>query len=225
MEFKIASLREQLSENELAVHKAYTRKQVLIAAERFALAEENANRLLNRPGQSADARLRALEQNIVEREIVAYGVTNAAKVQPDHLKFVDSALRLRLEALSLDELRELLQTINDVAAEIISLISKSEASEELVSMQLTSSKADLQSWKRKAAEAAAEDRPLLVKQAEVNQLECEVKIAKQIRQLKEERNKLADLRLLEMKLAKRKDEILMRIADLQVGDMDFSPGE
>lgn len=225
LEFKIASLREQLSENELAVQKAYTRKQVLIAADKFALAEENANRLLNRPGESTDARLRAMEQKIVEREIVAYGVTNAAKVQQDHLKFVDSALRLQLESLSLDELLELLQTINDVAAEISFFISESEATEELVSMQLRSSEADLQSWKHKAAEAAAEDRQLLIKQAEVNQLECEVQIAKQIRQLKEERNKLADLRLLEMKLAKRKDEILMKIADVQGGDMDFSPGE
>lgn len=225
LEFKIASLREQLSENELAVQKAYTRKQVLIANEKFALAAENVNRLLNRPGQSTDARLRVFEQKIVEREIAAYGVTNAAKVQQDHLRFVDSALRLQLESLSPDELLELLRTINDVAGEISSFIFEREAREELVSMQLASSEAELQSWKRKAADAAAEDRPLLVKQAEVNQFECEVQIAKQKSRLEESRSKLADLKLLEMKLSIRKGEILMRIADLEAKDTDFSPGE
>ncbi|PZM84365.1 MAG: hypothetical protein DKT66_06935 [Candidatus Melainabacteria bacterium] len=225
LEFKIASLREQLSEKELAVQKAYTRKQVLIASDKFALAAENANRILNRPGVSTDARLRVFEQKIVEREIAAYGVTNAAKVRQDHLKFVESALRLHLDSLSLDELLELLSTINDVAGEISSFISEIEASEELVSMQLASSEADLQSWKRKAAEAAAEGRTLLVKQAEVNQFECEVQIGKQRLRLEELRSKLADLNILEMKLSKRKSDILMKIADLEAKDADFSPGE
>ncbi len=226
VEFKIASLRFELEEKELGVMRAYSRKQVVIAKDKADNATEKARKILDLvEAQHAENPLLKMELKVRAREASADAGLGSAVSQQALSTFVEAVFRLHIESMPLENLQKLIQPINDVVGEVTSLVLYREAIEEVLSMQMRSSEADLQSWKHKAAEAAAEDRQLLIKQAEVNQLECEVQIAKQIRQLKEERNKLADLRLLEMKLAKRKDEILMKIADLQGGDMDFSPGE
>lgn len=226
VEFKIASLRFELEEKELGVMRAYSRKQVVIAKDKADYATEKARKILELvEAQHAENPLLKMELKVRAREASANAGPGSAASQQDLSTFVEAISRLQIESMPLENIQKLIQPINDVVGEVTSLVLDREAIEELLSMQVSSSKADLQSWKRKAAEAAAEDRPLLVKQAEVNQLECEVQIAKQERQLEEARSKLADLKLLEMKLSKRKGEILMRIADLEPRDMDFSPGE
>lgn len=224
-EFKVASLRIKLSDLEAAVQKAHTRKQITIASEKAALATSNAYKLLERTGGSVDEKIRKLESKIIENEVSAYGETYVAKFQPNYSDFVESVGRLQIESLNSDELKELLQTINEVINEISSFIFEREANEELIAKQLASSEADFQLWKINARQAEADGKPILVKQAEVNQFDCQVQIAKHKHRIAESKAKTAELKLFEMKLSVRKGDILVRTAESVINELDFSPDD
>lgn len=225
LEFQLVALRLELSDKEAAVQKAYTRMQVEISAAKADYACKIAQRIFENTEGTTDARIRKLEAIVMQHEVEAYSKSYIAVSEPGHSNFVDSILQLPIGALNLDELRELLEATSAVSVEISSSVIGQDSYLELLRMQLAAAEAELDSWKRKVVDAAAENKPLLVKQAEVNQLEREVQIGKLRLQLKESSNKSAEVKLLEMKLSKRKGEILMRIADLESEDMDFSPGE
>ena len=226
LEYTLDSLRQRLTDLEAEVQKAYTRKQVLIARDKAAIATENAYKILAATDKSAIDVIQRMELKVKQNEAQAYGATFITLASVRHYQeFVDSVCKLPFATLNVDELEEVTQAIVEVIGDIKETTLETAAAEELLSVQLDSADEDYRYWVKRAAAAEQDGMSIPKKEAEVNLFDCEVRVQKAKLQLEEARKITTELKQMEMKLHNKKREINVRLTSFESENADPAPGE
>jgi hypothetical protein len=130
---KLQSLKYELEEKEAAVQSAYTSKQVQIATNKADAATKNLKRLL--ANDPTAAVIRRMEEKVVKREVQAYAIYF---LEDHHVSFPSVAKaieRLSIDKLELEELKALLEALDEAASELHSLAQSAVAYERILRSQ------------------------------------------------------------------------------------------
>ena len=222
---KIDSLRAELQEKMTAIQRSYTIKLELIARGKAPAVRSNPNKQLDGVATAAKARFEMLEQAVETRELRAYGEAGQSKNAEEFHEFGKTIWHLPIDRLDVAELRQLAKLIGDVGSDLKRWIREREAKEESLKQKVVACEAEYDAWLRKQAEAVPGDQPRFVSEAEANQVETQILAGNHKVMLQESTKQTHDLKLLLLGLSKRKEEILIRAAELKFGNIDFGTKE
>ena len=217
---RLHTLRQGLTDKEFEVQKAYVRKQVWIAQSKAERASKKAEKSLDHADGMAVKTLELMEAKVRQRERQAYGSSHLSDQNINFPVFSESVSRLPLDKLSRGELEELLSTIEHALGDLWAVVERTEVNDELLFSQLKAAEADAQSWKQQAEEAEREEKEFFAKQAKVYQFDCEVSARKYQQMLDSSTKETSELKVMEKKLARKKEEIYLRIAELDSESSD-----
>ncbi len=225
LDTKIDLLRVQLREKECEIHKSYTIKLVLIARGKPPAVSSNTTKVLDGTATVAKAKFEMLEKSVETRELRPSGEASQDQVLTEFHEFGETVWHLPIHNLNVSDLKQLAKLISDVCLDIKKSILDREAREEKLNLKIAASESEYEAWIRKMAEGGDADTPHFVTEAEVDQIETKILSGNHKVLLQESKKQTHDLKLLLLGLSKRKEEILIRAAELRFGNMDFSPKE
>jgi hypothetical protein len=156
-ELKLHSLRIELDEKEAAVQAAYTTKLVLIATNKADAASKIVKQILASDGAAVNT-IRRMEEKVALRETKAYAIFFIDDHYVSFPSVAKSIARLAIEKLELEELKELLEALDQAASELHTIVQAAISYERVLRLQAETSAEEAMRWANLAEEAEREGR-------------------------------------------------------------------
>ncbi len=228
LESNLPSLHAELEEIESEYKEAFKGRKVprpILANANKNVSMVNSGQVYTGPETKLDVRSQRIELALQRREVRIPGKPIHFISLADYDQLVEFIESPKIYTLDVFDIKQLKQTLENAIFWITEAIPERRASEALLSTELASSERDLESWKRKAAEAEQEGNPDLAKQAQVMQSECEALSLKYDVMLTQYRNQTAELRAFKSKFAHLIEALVVRVSVLELDPLDFDPNK